>query len=89
ETQHSISAQVVFVANLDEMQKINELLEVENRIRAAFRETAAYPEMTRAKPESRFSISQLAHEIHSKMENVESVLIKVDGEPTDIISLLT
>lgn len=89
ETQHSISAQVVFVANLDEMQKINELLEVENRIRAAFRETAAYPEMTRAKPESRFSISQLAHEIHSKMENVESVLIKVDGEPADIISLLT
>ncbi|MEW2682074.1 baseplate J/gp47 family protein [Vibrio cholerae] len=89
ETQHSISAQVVFVANLDDMQKINELLEVENRIRAAFRETAAYPEMTRAKPESRFSISQLAHEIHSKMENVESVLIKVDGEPTDIISLLT
>ncbi|MGT3798589.1 baseplate J/gp47 family protein [Vibrio cholerae] len=89
ETQHSISAQVVFVANLDEMQKINELLEVENRIRAAFRETAAYPEMTRAKPESRFSISQLAHEIHSKMENVESVLIKVGGEPTDIISLLT
>ncbi|HGS4749428.1 TPA: baseplate J/gp47 family protein [Vibrio cholerae] len=89
ETQHSISAQVVFVANLDDMQKINELLEVENRIRAAFRETAAYPEMTRAKPESRFSISQLAHEIHSKMENVESVLIKVDGEPNDIISLLT
>ncbi|EGR1278523.1 baseplate J/gp47 family protein [Vibrio cholerae] len=89
ETQHSISAQVVFVANLDDMQKINELLEVENRIRAAFRETAAYPEMTRAKPESRFSISQLAHEIHSKMENVESVLIKVDGEQTDIISLLT
>ncbi|ELJ8791305.1 baseplate J/gp47 family protein [Vibrio cholerae] len=89
ETQHSISAQVVFVANLDDMQKINELLEVENRIRAAFRETAAYPEMTRAKPESRFSISQLAHEIHSKMENVESVLIKVDGEPADIISLLT
>lgn len=87
DTEHDVIADVVLVANLDEATKVNELLEVEGRIRAAFRETAAYPEMTRAKPESRFSLSLLGTEIHTNMAQVESVKFTVGGKvQEDIIS---
>ncbi|MCG9786309.1 baseplate J/gp47 family protein [Vibrio mediterranei] len=87
DTEHDVIADVVLVANLDEATKVNELLEVEDRIRAAFRETAAYPEMTRAKPESRFSLSLLGTEIHTNMAQVESVKFTVGGKvQEDIIS---
>jgi hypothetical protein len=90
DTNHVVVADVVFVSNLTDAQKVNEFLEVENRIRAAFRESAAYSEMTRARPESRFSISLLGTEIHNNMDNVESVRISVDGViQKDIVSLLT
>jgi len=89
-TNHELIADVVFVSNLTDTQKVDEFLEVENRIRAAFRESAAYPEMTRARPESRFSISQLGTEIHNNMDNVESVRISIDGViQKDIVSMLT
>lgn len=89
DTEHEVIADVVLVANLDEATKVNELLEVEDRIRAAFRETAAYPEMTRAKPESRFSLSLLGTEIHTNMAQVESVKFTVGGKvQEDIISEL-
>ncbi|MCY9853171.1 baseplate J/gp47 family protein [Vibrio mediterranei] len=87
DTEHDVIADVVLVANLDEATKVNELLEVEDRIRAAFRETAAYSEMTRAKPESRFSLSLLGTEIHTNMAQVESVKFTVGGKvQEDIIS---
>ncbi|MEZ9463193.1 baseplate J/gp47 family protein [Vibrio splendidus] len=87
DTEHDVIADVVLVANLDEATKVNELLEVEDRIRAAFRETAAYPEMTRAKPESRFSLSLLGTEIHTNMAQVESVKFTVGAKvQEDIIS---
>ncbi len=87
DTEHNVIADVVLVANLDEATKVNELLEVEDRIRAAFRETAAYPEMTRAKPESRLSLSRLGTEIHTNMAQVESVKFTVGGKvQEDIIS---
>ncbi|MDC5720617.1 baseplate J/gp47 family protein [Vibrio europaeus] len=87
DTEHDVIADVVLVANLDEATKVNELLEVEDRIRAAFRETAAYPEMTRAKPESRFSLSLLGTEVHTNMAQVESVKFTVGGKvQEDIIS---
>lgn len=87
DTEHDVIADVVLVANLDEATKVNELLEVEGRIRAAFRETAAFPEMTRAKPESRFSLSLLGTEIHTNMAQVESVKFTVGGKvQEDIIS---
>ncbi|KZX70470.1 hypothetical protein A3712_08840 [Vibrio sp. HI00D65] len=87
DTEHDVISDVVLVANLDEATKVNELLEVEDRIRAAFRETAAYPEMTRAKPESRFSLSLLGTEIHTNMAQVESVKFTVGGKvQEDIIS---
>ena len=87
DTEHDVIANVVLVANLDEATKVNELREVEDRIRAAFRETAAYPDMTRAKPESRFSLSLLGTEIHTHMAQVESVKFIVGGKvQEDIIS---
>ncbi|KFI13322.1 hypothetical protein IX95_05075 [Vibrio sp. B183] len=87
DTEHDVIADVVLVANLDEATKVNQLLEVEDRIRAAFRETAAYPEMTRAKPESRFSLSLLGTEIHTNMAQVESVKFTVGGKvQEDIMS---
>ncbi|EKA2635331.1 baseplate J/gp47 family protein, partial [Vibrio alginolyticus] len=89
DTKHEITADVVLAENLDSATKVNELLEVEERIRAAFRETAAYPEMTRAKPEHRFSLSLLGTEIHTNMTEVESVRFTVDGKvQKDIISKL-
>ncbi|CDT98536.1 NAD synthase [Vibrio coralliirubri] len=89
DTEHEVIAEVVLIANLAEQTKVNELLEVEDRIRAVFRETAAYPDMTRAKPQSRFSFSLLGSEIHTNMEQVESVRFTVDGSvQEDIISNL-
>jgi hypothetical protein len=45
--------------------------------------------MTRTRPESRFSMSQLDTEIHNHMDNVVSVRITVDGAvQKDIVSLL-
>lgn len=89
ETLHDVITDVVLVANLTDQQKANELLEVENRIRAAFRETAAFPEMTRTRPQSRFSLSQLGTEIHNNMENVLSLTFTVDAAvQTDIVSAL-
>ncbi|MBY7903021.1 baseplate J/gp47 family protein [Vibrio fluvialis] len=87
---HQIEAEIVFVQNLSEQQKVNVMDDVEGRIRAAFRETAAYPEITRASPKSRFSISQLATEIHNHLVEVDSVRIAVDGEvQKDIVSDLS
>lgn len=89
ESEHTIVAQVVFNHNLSDQQKVNELLEVEDRIRASFRETAGYSDMTRARPNSRFSVSQLDTEIHNAMPNVASVRMSVDGQvQQDIVSLI-
>ncbi|CAK2096607.1 Baseplate protein J-like domain-containing protein [Vibrio crassostreae] len=87
DSEHDVLAEVVLVESLDEQAQVNELLEVEGRIRAAFRETAAYPEMTRSKPESRFSLSLLGTEIHTNMTEVESVKFTVGGKvQEDIVS---
>lgn len=89
DSEQDVIADVVLVSNLDAQQKADELAEVENRIRAAFRETAGYLEMTRAKPNSRFSLSLLGSEIHTNMAKVESVKFTVGGKiQEDIVSLL-
>ncbi|EOW9266013.1 TPA: baseplate J/gp47 family protein [Vibrio cholerae] len=87
---YRVAADIVFVANLSDVQKINVIEEVEGRIRAAFRETAAYPDITRATPNSRFSISQLATEIHNSLIEVDSVRITINDEvQKDIVSDLS
>ncbi|MBY8075254.1 baseplate J/gp47 family protein [Vibrio fluvialis] len=90
DSRYAVMAGIAFVPNLSDMQKVNVMDEVESRIRAAFRESAAYPEITRATPDSRFSISQLATEIHNALDEVGSVRIVIDGAvQKDIISGLS
>ncbi|MGF1876660.1 baseplate J/gp47 family protein [Photobacterium frigidiphilum] len=90
DTLQVVIADVVFVSNLTDIQIVNALGEIEERIRAAFRETAAYPEMTRARPHSRFSLSVLGSEIHTHMAWVGSVRFSVGGRvQADIVSHLT
>lgn len=82
-------ADVVLIDNVDAEQAVIEMMAVENRIRAAFRETAAFPDMTRAEPNSRFSISQLGTDIHNNMALVQSISLRVDGViQHDIVSHL-
>ncbi|MGF1764918.1 baseplate J/gp47 family protein [Aliivibrio kagoshimensis] len=86
---YDVVADVVLMSNLDSNQKTSELNEVEQRIRAAFRETQAFQSMTRAKPNSRFSLSKMASEIHNHMDLVESVKLTVGGQvQEDIISAI-
>ncbi|MBP3140140.1 baseplate J/gp47 family protein [Aliivibrio fischeri] len=89
DVQYDVIAEVVLEGNLTNEQKKQELREVQSRIRAAFRETEAFNEMTRAKPISRFSLSLMASEIHTNMALVKSVKFIV-GEKVqeDIISAL-
>jgi hypothetical protein len=90
DTQHNLIADVVLSENLTAENITLQLAEVENRIRASFRESAAFTEMTRANPLSRLSISQMSTEIHSNMPLIESVRITVDGIiQNDIISEYT
>ena len=87
---YRLEADVVFVANLSEQQKVNVLTELEDRIRSTMRETAAFPEMTRARPRSRFSMSQLSTELHNHVLEVESVRFTVNGTvQQDIVSDLS
>jgi hypothetical protein len=87
---YDVQAEVVFSKNLKVLQISNSLTEIDNRIRAAFRETEAFQEMTRANPNARFSVSKIATEIHNNMSLVESVKITVDGNiQEDIVSNLT
>ena len=50
-----------------------QLEDVENLIRAAFRETTAYPTVARVKPFERVSRSALAGEIHAQFSDVAAV----------------
>ncbi|MBB1272523.1 baseplate J/gp47 family protein [Psychromonas sp. SR45-3] len=86
---YDVSAEAVLADNMTQEKIDTTLLEIENRIRAAFRETEAFDEMTRAKPKSRFSVSKMASEIHSNMVTVKSIKISIDGViQEDIVSAL-
>ena len=84
---YDLAVEIVFIDNASEEEiKIN-LVEAESRVRAAFRETEAFTDITRAKPLSRFSISQLCTELHQKMDAVQSVKIRVNNNiQEDILS---
>ena len=85
----NIVCSVVLIDNLTTEQTNEALLEVEERIRAAFRETAEYQEMTRTTPRGRFSLSRLAAEIHTSIDSVISLVFEVDNVVSkDIISRL-
>lgn len=86
---YDVIADIVLMDNVDAVQAAIEMRAVENRIRAAFKETAAFPEMQRAEPNSRFSLSKLGTDIHNNMALVKSISLRIDGElQHDVISLL-
>lgn len=86
---YDLIAELVLATYLNDEQKAEQITEVESRIKAAFRETASFTEITRVKPQSRFSLSQLSTEIHNNMTDVKSIKILVDGYIyEDIVSAL-
>lgn len=86
---YDVIADIVLIDNVDEAQITITMMAVENRIRAAFKETAAFPEMQRAEPNSRFSMSKLGTDIHNNMALIQSISLRIDEViQHDVISLL-
>ncbi|WP_429134274.1 baseplate J/gp47 family protein [Aeromonas hydrophila] len=84
ETEHTITLDVWPVANLTDEQKTTLTAGVENLTKAAFRQSADYPTVTRTWPRSRFSLSQLARELHHQFPQIQSLHFAEE----DIVSLL-
>ena len=82
ETQHVIRLTLFPRLGLAEEQKAELIPHVTSMVRAAFRETAAFPDITRTWPQSRFSFSRLAAELHQHAPELQSL----DFEQSDIIS---
>lgn len=85
ETQHSLTLALWPQANLSDEQKAALKAGAENLVRAAFRQSADFPAVTRTWPRSRFSLSQLAGELHSQFPQILSLRF---GE-SDIVAGLT
>lgn len=75
ETLHDLHIAVWWRANTGDADKAAARDEVALRVRAAFRESADYPEMTRTWPAARFSMSQLTTELHEGIAALESLTI--------------
>ncbi|MCZ0751153.1 baseplate J/gp47 family protein [Aeromonas enteropelogenes] len=75
ETLHDLHIAVWWRANTGDADKAAARDEVTLRVRAAFRESADYPEMTRTWPAARFSMSQLTTELHEGIAALESLTI--------------
>lgn len=71
--------------NISDEEKTALLGEVENMIRAAFRGSGSYPNITRTKPQSRFSYSQLATEVHVELRDY---LLSLEFDNSDFINEL-
>lgn len=85
DTNHDVVATLLARPNVSETRKALMLKEVQDMIRAAFRESASYPDITRTYPASRFSFSQLTAEIHHELYED---LLSIRFENVDIESLL-
>ncbi|WP_153446919.1 baseplate J/gp47 family protein [Vibrio algicola] len=73
ETQQDLTATVYPIANLSDAEKAVLLSDIELRIRAAFRESTDFDEMTRTWPQSLFSFSNMAQELHNTLPNLENI----------------
>ncbi|WP_183786207.1 baseplate J/gp47 family protein [Pseudomonas sp. JAI115] len=74
ETRHDVILSLWPRANLSSEQRDRLLLEVEQFIRAAFREsTASDYQPTLTAPQSRFSFSRLGEELHAQFPRIESL----------------
>lgn len=67
ETHHALHLSLWPTANLSESELAQLQRDAEQIVRAAFRESADYPAVTRTRPRSRFSLSQLTTELHSHL----------------------
>ncbi|MDD9155463.1 baseplate J/gp47 family protein [Aliivibrio sp. S4TY2] len=86
ETQHSVSVTIWPRVNTSEERVVALKIEVENMIRAAFRESDSYSMVTRTYPSSTFSFSQLTTEIHTELAED---LLSLKFSNSDIVSELT
>ncbi|MCS3456092.1 hypothetical protein M2366_002173 [Aeromonas sp. BIGb0405] len=73
ETQHSLTLALWPQANLSEAQRTALKAGAENLVKAAFRQSADFPSVTRTWPQSRFSLSQLGRELHSQFPQLKSL----------------
>ncbi|MGL6559581.1 baseplate J/gp47 family protein, partial [Aeromonas dhakensis] len=82
ETQHSLTLTIWPQPNLTDEQKTALKAGTEGLVKAAFRQSADFPSVTRTWPRSRFSLSQLARELHSQFPQLQSLKFAQD----DIVS---
>lgn len=73
ETAHTVQVHIKGQVNLSQGPRDKLLIDVENRVRAAFRETADFNDMTRTLPKSIFSFSLLAKELHAALPDLATV----------------
>lgn len=85
ETQHSVSVTIWPKVNTSEERVAALKVEIENMIRAAFRESDSYSVVTRTYPSSMFSFSQLTTEIHTELAED---LLSLEFSNSDIVSEL-
>ncbi|EKP0245787.1 TPA: hypothetical protein P2M23_004409, partial [Aeromonas salmonicida] len=82
ETQHSLTLALWPQANLTAEQRTALKAGAENLVKAALRQSADFPSVTRTWPRSRFSLSQLGRELHSQFPQLQSLKFAQD----DIVS---
>lgn len=73
ETEHSLHLELWPAENMTAEQRLTLKREVELMVKAAFRQSADYPSVTRAWPQSRFSLSQLGRELHQAFTEIKSL----------------
>ncbi|MGY4028345.1 baseplate J/gp47 family protein [Aeromonas rivuli] len=84
DTQHDLTLELWPQANLSEAQRTALKAGAENLVKAAFRQSADFPSVTRTWPQSRFSLSQLGRELHSQFPQLKSLRFAEE----DIVSAL-
>jgi len=73
ETEHSLHLELWLAENMTAEQRLALRREVELMVKAAFRQSADYPSVTRVWPQSRFSLSQLGRELHQAFPEIKSL----------------
>ncbi|WP_368166085.1 baseplate J/gp47 family protein [Aeromonas sp. R9-1] len=75
ETRHTLHLSLWLAANLEPEERHAAEHAIRDRIRAAFRESDAFPLMTRTWPRTRFSMSRLIAELHQDVPHLRSMTI--------------
>ena len=78
ETQHPVQATIKAIPNLSQARQAKLAVDIENMVRAAFRETADYASVTRTLPLSIFSFSLLTKEIHQQLPDLATIKFNLE-----------